>query len=134
MPFVVVDTCVVSYLYNSHTLREAYRPHLEGNTWVISFATLSELFYGALKNDWGERRTDELMTYIAENYITFPYTRDLCLLWSVVRDQTRRAGRQAKVMDSWIAATTILNDISLVTNNRHDFEVVDGLKLLTEAP
>jgi hypothetical protein len=30
--------------------------------------------------------------------------------------------------------TAILNGIALVTNNRHDFLVVDGLKLLTEAP
>jgi tRNA(fMet)-specific endonuclease VapC len=134
MPFVVVDTCVVSYLYNGHSSREKYRPHLDGNTWVISFATLSELYYGALKNNWGERRTDELMTYISENYVTFPYNHALCLQWSGVRVQTRRAGRQTKVMDSWIAATAIVNDIPLVTNNRRDFKLVEGLKVVSEAP
>ena len=57
MPFVVVDTCVLSYIYNRHPLAENYRSHVEGNTAVISFMTLAELHYGTLKNDWGAKRT-----------------------------------------------------------------------------
>jgi predicted nucleic acid-binding protein len=55
MPHVLVDTCVLSYLYNRHSLAEAYRPHLVGNTTMISFMTVAELHYGATKNgrSWG---------------------------------------------------------------------------------
>jgi hypothetical protein len=61
MPSVVVDTCVLSYLYNGHPLAENYRSHLEGNTAVISFMTLAELHYGTLNNNWGDSRRADLM-------------------------------------------------------------------------
>jgi len=134
MPYMVVDTCVLSYLFNGHSLAEDYRTHLEGNTASISFMTLAELHYGTLKDNWGERRRAQLMTYVARDYVIYPFNRALCLQWAVVRDSTRRIGRQIKVADSWIAATAILYGIPLVTNNRSDFEVLEpDLALISES-
>jgi predicted nucleic acid-binding protein len=134
MPYVVVDTCVLSYLYNGHSLAEDYRSHLEGNTAIISFMTLAELHYGTLKDNWGERRRTELMTHVARDYVLFPFNRALCLQWAEVRDRTRRVGRQIKVADSWIAATAMLYGLPLVTNNRSDFEVLEpDLTLISES-
>jgi len=134
MPYMVVDTCVLSYLFNGHSLAEDYRTHLEGNTAIISFMTLAELHYGTLKDNWGERRRAQLMTYVARDYVIYPFNRALCLQWAVVRDSTRRIGRQIKVADSWIAATAILYGIPLVTNNRSDFEVLEpDLALISES-
>jgi tRNA(fMet)-specific endonuclease VapC len=125
MPYVVVDTCVLSYVYNGHDLVEGYRPHLEGNTAIVSFMTLAELHYGTLKDNWGETRRTELMAYVARDYVISPFNRALCLQWAQVRDRTRRVGRQVKVADSWIAATAMLYAIPLVTNNHGDFEVLE---------
>jgi len=134
MPYMVVDTCVLSYLFNGHSLAEDYRTHLEGNTAIMSFMTLAELHYGTLKDNWGERRRAQLMTYVARDYVIYPFNRALCLQWAVVRDSTRRIGRQIKVADSWIAATAILYGIPLVTNNRSDFEVLEpDLALISES-
>ena len=134
MPYVVVDTCVLSYLYNGHSLAENYRPHLEGNTAVISFMTLAELHYGTLKNNWPDPRRADLMTHVAGEYILFPFNRALCLQWARVRDRSRHAGRFIKVADSWIAATAMLHGIPLVTNNPSDFEVLEpDLNLISES-
>jgi predicted nucleic acid-binding protein len=135
MPYVVVDTCVLSYLYNGHSLAESYRSHVEGNTAVISFMTLAELHYGTLKNNWGEPRRADLMTHVAREYILFPFNRVLCLEWARIRDRSRRAGRCIKVADSWIAATAMLYGIPLVTHNRSDYEVLEpDLTVISELP
>jgi tRNA(fMet)-specific endonuclease VapC len=134
MPYVVVDTCVLSYIYDHHSLAEGYRAHIEGNTPVISFMTLAEVHYGTLKADWGESRRSRLLEYVARDYLLFPFNRALCRRWAMVRDQSRRDGRQVKVADSWIAATAMLHDIPLVTNNRSDFQVLEPeLTLISES-
>ena len=133
MPYVVVDTCVLSYLYNGHSLAENYRPHLEGNTAVISFMTLAELHYGTLKNNWGERRRADLMAHVARGYVLYPFNHALCKQWAEVRNHTRRVGGQISESDSWVAATALLYDIPLVTNNRSDFEILQpDLDLISE--
>lgn len=134
MPYVVVDTCILSYLYSGHSLAENYRSHLEGNTAVISFMTLAELHYGTLKNNWGERRRADLMAHVAHGYLIYPFNHALCEQWAEVRDRTRRVGSQISESDSWIAATAMLYSIPLVTNNRSHFEVLESdLILISEA-
>ena len=134
MPAVVVDTCVLSYLYNGHSLAENYRFHLEGNTAIISFMTLAELHYGTLNNNWGESRRADLMAHVAREYVVYPFNRALREQWAAVRDGTRRLGRQIKVADSWIAATALLYGIPLVTNNHSDFAVLEpDLAVISES-
>ena len=135
MPHVLVDTCVLSYLYNRHSLAEAYRPHLMGNTTMISFMTVAELHYGTLKRNWSEANRRRLMAYVNREYSVYPFNLGLCSQWAVVRDRSERAGRQVCVADSWIAATAMLYGIPLVTHNRSDFEVLrPDLTLVSEAP
>ncbi len=134
MPHVVVDTCVLSYLYNRHSLAEVYRPHLIGKMTMISFMTVAELRYGVLKRNWNETNRRLLMDYVDREYTVYPFNRDLCLLWAAVRDKSERAGRQVSETDSWIAATAMLYGIPLVTNNRGHFEVLESdLILISEA-
>jgi tRNA(fMet)-specific endonuclease VapC len=133
MPPVVVDTCVVSYLYNNHSLAEAYRPHVVGNIPGISFMTLAELHYGALKSNWGEQRHNHLTTYVMSRYVVYPFEYELCWQWARVRDQARRIGRQVSVPDAWIASTALLYGISLITNNPSHYEGIPNLNVVSES-
>ena len=45
---ILVDTDVVSYLLNRHTLAPAFEKLLIGRTPLISFITVAELYRGAL--------------------------------------------------------------------------------------
>jgi len=135
MPFVVVDTCVVSYLYNEVPLADAYRGRIAGNDKAISFMTFAELYYGTLKRDWGDTKRNELLEHVARDYTVFPFNRRLCVQWAEVRDQTIRIGRRIKVGDSWIAATAMLYGLPLVTHNRKHFEVLEpALEVISESP
>ena len=61
---VIVDTNVVSYLMRRDSLAEQYRRHVEGRLAGIAFITVGELYYGAEKKRWGERRRRELETML----------------------------------------------------------------------
>ena len=132
MATVVVDTCVVSLLFKSDTRAETYRPHLEGNLLVISFMTLAELYRWPLERGWGEARRKDLDEHLRD-YVVYPVNRALCRQWAETTDQARRGGHPIEVEDAWIAATALLYDIPLVSNNRRHFEHVPDLELLSEA-
>ena len=135
MPLVVVDTCVVSYLYSDVPLADRYRARIGERDKAISFMTLAELHYGTLKRDWGSEKRDALLAHVAHDYEIVPFDPRLCAQWAEVRDQTRRLGRQIRVADSWIAATALLYNAPLVTHNRKHFEVLEPrLTLISEAP
>lgn len=56
---VVEDTMVVSALINAHRHRApaaAFRETIAGRPIVVSFATVTEVRYGALKAGWGDLR------------------------------------------------------------------------------
>jgi tRNA(fMet)-specific endonuclease VapC len=134
MPLVVVDTCVVSYLYSGVPLADKYRVRIGEHDKAISFMTFAELYYGTLKRDWSQERRDALLARVEQDYSVLPFDPDLCVQWAEVRDQTRRAGRLIGVADSWIAATALLYDAPLVTHNRKHFEVLEpGLPLISES-
>ncbi len=52
-PQVVVDTSVVSIIYNHDDRTPYYERPLAGRRSLISFQTLEELWFGTHKNDWG---------------------------------------------------------------------------------
>ena len=134
MPYVVVDTCVLSFLYSEHDLAEAYRPHVADNTKIISFMTLAELYYGTLKKNWSESRRMDLLQYVTREYVIFPFDRALCWQWAMAREQSRGPGLQVGGADSWIAATAMLYGIPLVTHNRKHFEVLEpDLTVISES-
>ena len=125
MPLVVVDTCVVSYLYSGVPLAEKYRERIGEDDKAISFMTLAELYYGILKRNWSDAKRDALLAHVRQDYGIFPFDHALCVRWAEVREQSRPTGRQFSVADSWIAATALLYDAPLVTHNRKHFEVLE---------
>lgn len=123
MPSVVVDTCVMSYLFKGDTRAALYRPHLAGNSLVISFMTLAELHRWALAHDWGPDRRADMDTYLRK-YSIYPFNRALCAHWAAAKDRAQRSGRKMRTADAWIAATALMYSIPVVTNNRSHFEVL----------
>ena len=132
MATVVVDTCVVSFIFKRDSRAELYRPHLEGNLLVITFTTLAELYRWPLERNWGEPRRTALEEHLRD-YVVYPVNRVLCQQWAATTDQARRNGNPIEVDDAWIAATALLYDIPLVTNNRGHFEGIADLRVLSES-
>ncbi len=126
----VVDTDVISYLFRRDTRAEHYRPLLVGRLLSVSFMTIAELDRWSLQRNWGLARQERMAAYL-ERFTVVLVDRTLCRTWAVVADQARRNGRPIQTADAWIAATAIMLDVPLVSNNRDDFTGVEDLRLLT---
>lgn len=57
-PVIVVDTNVfgADLVRRGAPLATLYRPYLEGRSFVLSFQTVAELRFGALRKGWGAAR------------------------------------------------------------------------------
>lgn len=130
---LLVDTNVVSYVLKGHALARAYAPHLQGQLLAVSFITVGELYFGAENAGWGEARRRKLEEAL-RNFIVVPYDHQIARHYASVCVQRKRAGRPIALHDAWIAACALRHGVPLVTHNRKDFEAIEGLPLVSEAP
>ena len=129
MSQIVVDTDVASYIFNWHSSAQRYVDALRGSELILSFMSIAELRMGAIAAGWGSRRRALLEQFIGG--FGAVYADDtLCTLWATVRADARAVGRSVSPQDAWIAAAALALDAPLATNNRSDFEHVQGLRLL----
>jgi tRNA(fMet)-specific endonuclease VapC len=126
----VVDTDVVSMLFKGKAGALAYQPHMRGRLLGISFMTLAELERWALERAWGPGRRQELVQHVA-HYTVLPASRDLCLSWAEICFAAKKKGRPIQTADAWIAASALYYQVPLITNNRRDYSMVDGLVLIS---
>ena len=127
----LLDTNIVSYILNRHTLALAYQPHLTGYDWAVSFQTVAELLEGATLAGWGAARWNALQALLA-TITVLDGTTDVAARWAEVR--AARRARPIGVADAWIAATALTYGLELVTHNPADFQHIPGLVVITEAP
>ena len=127
---IVVDTDVVSYIFNGHTQADFFTPHLVNKTLAVSFMTVAQLYYGAYHAGWGGNRVTRLEHHL-KNYVVIPYDYELCLTWAGVRNDGERKQRSIEHADCWIAACALRHDCALATNNGRHFRHIDGLALIS---
>ena len=130
MSRIVVDTDVASYIFNWHSSAQRYVDALRGAELFLSFMSIAELRMGAMSAGWGSRRRDLLEQFI-EGFAVAYSDDALCTSWAAVRFNARATGRSVSAQDAWIAATALCLDAELSTNNRKDFEHIQGLRLLS---
>jgi tRNA(fMet)-specific endonuclease VapC len=130
MNAAIVDTDVVSMLFKGDTRALDYRSHITGRLLGISFMTLAELERWSLERNWGQRRKLDLAQHLTR-YTILPVSRELCGKWAEVSFGAKRNGRPIQTADAWIAASALYYQVPLITNNRADYSVVDGLVLLS---
>lgn len=133
---IVVDTNVFGAVLGTdpHGLTEKYENHLLGKRLVISFQTVAELRYGALKTGWATKRTLRMEERFRDAAVIPPHDR-LASEWAALRHACRLVGHglheKSHFGDLWIAATARLADLPLVT---HDsvFDDAPGLEVIRE--
>ena len=128
---IVLDTCIVSYLMKGGPLAEAYAPHIQGRLPAISFITVGELYYGAEKARWGDKRRLELETTL-RNFVVIPYDHEIARCYGRVVAERRGAGNPIDPNDAWIAACTVRHGVPLVTHNARHFNGISLLNIVTE--
>ena len=129
MNAVVVDTDVVSLVFKADSRAEKYVSALSAPDLLVSFMTEAELERWILQARWGSERIIRFRTYM-KRFVSVPSSRDLIVRWAEVMVVARSLGRRIEVADAWVAATALLYDAPLLTNNPGDYVGVAGIKLL----
>lgn len=128
---VVVDTSVVSILFRGHrdVRYEYYSQRIGESLKVISFQTLEELWFGAYLRNWGNNRTKNFEDHINAYEVVWP-DEELVDISANLRSDTRKSGRELTSADAWIAATAIMMNCPLASDDR-DFDAIsDKLALI----
>ncbi|MXY88220.1 MAG: type II toxin-antitoxin system VapC family toxin [Dehalococcoidia bacterium] len=125
---ILLDTNVVSHIFNGSDIAAPYLERLRGERVVISFQTLEELWHGAWWAGWGERRRNELARHLDHYEVVWagPELVDVC---ARLRTERKSAGRELPVADAWIAATALLLNCPLASRD-HVFSDIPGLDIL----
>lgn len=131
MAYRLLDTNIVSYMLNRHSLAVVYLPHIAGYDLAISFQTLGELLEGGALANWGPVRWAELQALLT-TLTVLDGTPDVAAQWAEIR--AARRAQPIGAADCWIAATALAHGLELVTHNPADFANIPGLVVITEAP
>jgi len=136
----MVDTDVYSYLHNKNRASIApYAKHLNGHTIALAFITVGEQYAGYLRQitrgTWPSSRLQDLEQRL-QSVVIVPYDIEVCKVFGHLRTLKNPDGsdRNIKGNDLWIAACAKRHSLTLVTNNRKDFENIPGLSIICEAP
>jgi len=132
---VVVDTMVISWLFDDHpnALADRYRELIDAKPVLLAFQTVMELRYGALRAGWGDLRRRRLQRRIAELTVVQPDDQMISVC-SGLRLRCQQIGHALGDNhhdgDRWIAATAVRLGVPLVS---HDgvFAGAPGLQLVT---
>jgi len=129
---LVLDTNIVSYLMKGGPLAEVYEPHVRNRLLAITFITVGELYFGAEKANWGERKRQELETTI-RNFVVIPYDHEIARFYGRLVAKRQRNGKRIAPNDAWIAACAVRHEVPLLTHDAKDFGGIDGLEIITES-
>jgi tRNA(fMet)-specific endonuclease VapC len=131
-PFVshiLVDTDVVSYLLNRHSLAATYEKILVGSTPMVSFMTIAGMDRGAMKRTWSAKRYTELREHLRQ-FVVVPYNEQICIVYAQICTELERKGRSIPTADALIAASARSLGIPILTNNKRHFERVERLDVI----
>ena len=130
MKAILVDTDVISYLFNRHSLAPWYEAMLVDKAPLLSMISGAEMSRGDRKRKWGERRRSELEAHLRQ-FGLVPFDREVCSAYAEVRLLTELKGRPMTTADALIAATAFSLNVPLLTNNRKHFEGIPGLVVVS---
>ena len=127
---VLVDTDVISFIFKEHSLAQDYAQLLRGRVALCSFMTLAELHQWSIGSNWGAKKIQRLHEEL-ESYTVLLPDEGICRLWAEVSLEGRRKGRPISVQDAWNAATALHFEVAIVTHNASDYDMIEGLTVLT---
>ncbi len=98
---------------------------------AISVVTLAELHIGVLMADQPEVRAARLRTLTMVQRFFEPLTIDIevARTFGELTARARREGRRLKILDTWIAATAMVNDLTLYTQD-DDFLAIPKVRVV----
>jgi predicted nucleic acid-binding protein len=114
---VVLDTSVASLLLSNSPPLLRYTPYFENASLAISFQTVAEMRFGALKANWGEPRRQALEQFF-RRFAIIGYDDRLASCWAEIMYDAANVGKRLEAGDAWIAATAKYLNAPLLTHDK----------------
>ena len=98
----------------------------------ITYFTLTELIYGAHLSNHNTKAEIELIKQFLEDFQIgyVPFDERVVLQFAETKHKLEEKGKKLEDFDLFIAATAIVNNLTLVTHNKRHFMRIKELKLL----
>jgi predicted nucleic acid-binding protein len=133
----LLDTCVISEIVKPAPAQTVthWLDSQEDNALFISSLTIGEIQKGINKLPSTKKRTalekwfDEYFHQYFDNRI-LEITPSIAARWGKIQGQTERLGKKLPIIDSFIAATAITHDLTIVTRNIKDIKYIPNIKFL----
>ncbi len=95
---------------------------------AVPMTVFGELLVGAEKSSQPERILGEIKALL-ERHELIAVTEEVARAYARIRADLEKRGVTIGENDLWIAATALMHDATLVTNNTAEFSRVSGLKI-----
>lgn len=129
-PSFLVDTdWIIDHLSGIESITRKLRD-IEPAGLAVSVISLAELYEGALYSRDPAQSTVALQKFVT-GLVVLPIDEEVCRLFGKERGRLRKLGRTVGDCDLFIACTAISNGLTLCTNNRRHFEMIEGISLVS---
>lgn len=124
----LLDTNICIFALNQSSpglearLRRAKRSELH-----VSSVTVAELFYGAARSKRSTANTERVIAFV-EPLRELPFDHAAAETYASLRAHLASKGKPIGPMDLLIAATALAHGLSVVTNNRKEFDRFPALR------
>ncbi|WP_254529984.1 PIN domain-containing protein [Natrinema gelatinilyticum] len=128
---MILDTSfLVDVLRGEETVQDAVRSIDEGGTAQVSPVTVMELWEGIHLADSSDRERGVVKNLLGD-VRELPFDRECATTAGEINATLRQNDAPIDDADVMIAATALVNDVPVVTDNLDHFERVDGLEIRT---
>ena len=94
---------------------------------IISVAELYDGVFGSSDTETSERKLREFLSTIE----VLPVDEAVCRIFARERRRLRAAGTPVKDLDLFIGATAIRHNLTILTNDQKDFNLLEGLSIIS---
>jgi len=122
----LVDTDWVIHYLNGQPLVVAKLQELQQRGIAISIISLAELYEGVYYSRDPDAKEQDLNNFIRGLSIV-GIDEEICKVFGRVRGQLRAKKKTVADFDLLIGSTALRHDMTVLTNNRRHFELIEGL-------
>jgi tRNA(fMet)-specific endonuclease VapC len=125
----MLDTNICSYIIRNRpqSIKEKFQEVEQNHTVALSSIVVSELLYGVTKKD--SPKLMRVVSAFIDNFIIYDYSKISAQSYGNIRTDLEKKGKIIGANDLLIASHALSLGAVLVTNNRREFERVEGLVL-----
>ena len=98
---------------------------------ALSIVSLAEIYEGVYYSRDPARSEEVLNQFLDPDLDILTIDEETCQLFGRERGWLRQQGMSIGDMDLFIAATCLRHNLTLLSNNRRHFELVDGLEIIS---